>query len=157
MKSTQGRIVPFACLFSDLTLFAQDANGTLPDTLLKEEQPFSLQASVEFVGSGAIALLCLTPTIQLDFCAKSCLRGDYVDLGLVTIPAISDQFIYAPVLEVSSPVSVGLKSGDLYQISALLRVGAPNCPALICGVIEDLMVEIYTASKPAKKSTRGKS
>ena len=157
MQSTEVSVVPFTCRFSSLISFAQDSAGTTPDTLLKESQSFSLQASVEFVGSGAIALLCLTPSIQVDFYAKPCGRGEDVDLGAATIPAIADEFFYTPTLELGSPVSVGLTAGTLYRISALLRVGAPDCPALICGVIEDLMVEIYSASKLAKKSTKSKS
>ena len=157
MNSTQASIVAFTCRLCDLTVFAQGSDRTTPDTLLKQEQSFSLQALVEFVGSGAIALLCLTPSIQLDFYAKPCGRGDDVDLGSVTVKAVADQFTYTPTLEVNSPVALGLMAGTVYRIGALLRVGAPNCPALICGVIEDLIIEIYTASKPTKKSVRFKS
>ncbi|MCG8367366.1 MAG: hypothetical protein MJA27_29020 [Pseudanabaenales cyanobacterium] len=157
MNSVQVSIVPFNCRFCNLTILAQDSNGATPDTILKEEQPFLLRASVEFVGSGAIALLCLTPSIQIDYYAKPCGRGEAIDLGAVAISAVADQFTYTPTLEVGAPVSVGLTPGTLYRISALLRVGAPNCPALICGVIEDLMVEIYTSSKLAKKSIKSKS
>ena len=157
MNSIQTSIVPFTCRFYDLTIFAQGSGRTTPDTILKEDQPFSLQASVEFVGSGAIALLCLTPSIQIDFYAKPCGRGDDVDLGAATITAVADQFTYTPTLEIDSPVSVGLTPKTLYRISALMRVGAPNCPALICGVLEDLIVEIYTASRLPKKSIKSKS
>ncbi|MDJ0707690.1 MAG: hypothetical protein QNJ46_30810 [Leptolyngbyaceae cyanobacterium MO_188.B28] len=157
MKSTEVGVVPFTCRFSSLTIFAKDSDRTAPDTLLKESQPFSLQASVEFVGSGAIALLCLTPSIQVDFYAKSCGRGGTVDLGTAATSSVVNQAIYTPTLELESPAAVGLEARSLYQISALLRIGAPDCPALICGVIEDLMVEIYDASKLAKKSTKSKS
>ena len=157
MNSTQASIVPFTCRLCDLTIFAQNSDRTTSDTILKQDQSFSLQALVEFVGSGAIALLCLSPSIQLDFYAKPCGRGDDVDLGSVTIKAVTDQFIYTPTLEVNSSISLGLTAGTIYRISALLRVGSPNCPALICGVIEDLMIEIYTPLKPAKKSVRFKS
>ena len=157
MKSTEVGLVPFTCRYSNLTIFSQDSDGTTPDTLLKETQPFSLQASVEFVGSGAIALLCLNPSIQVDFYAKPCGRGEDVELSTVAITAVADQVLYTPTLEVGAPVSVGLTAGTLYRISALLRIGAPDCPALICGVIEDLMVEIYSPSKLAKKSTKSKS
>ena len=157
MKNTQVSVVPFTCRFSHLTVFAQDSDGTTPDTLIKEAQPFSLRASVEFVGSGAIALLCLNPAIQVDFYAKPCGRGEDVDLGTVAVTAVADQVIYTPTLELGAPVSVGLTARTLYRISALLRIGAPDCPALICGVIEDLMVEIYAVSKLVKKSTKSKS
>ena len=157
MPSTDVGVIPFTCRFSSLTIFGRDTDRTTPDTLLKELQPFSLQASIEFVGSGAIALLCLTPSIQVDFYAKPCGQGEDVNLGTAAIPAVADQVVYTPTLEVESPASAGLAAGTLYRINALLRIGASDCPALICGVIEDLMVEIYAASKLAPKATKSKS
>jgi hypothetical protein len=39
--------------------------------------------------------------------------------------------------------TTGLISEEIFQICALLRVGAPNYPALIHGVIEGVTIQTY--------------
>jgi hypothetical protein len=155
MDNCQISIAPIRCVFSRLTVFTTNPDSGVPDTILGANQPFSLRVSVEFEGAGAIALLPLAPTIAVNFYAKSLTTDPDMTLGEVKIGAIANLFSYAPTLSIASPQSIGLVPGSLYRISAVLRVGAPDYPALIVGAIEDLAIQVYELPQSASKVRKG--
>jgi hypothetical protein len=112
--------------------------------VLQGNQPFSLQVTVEFSGPGAIALMPLSPAIQVSFYTKPLGPEAGVDLGSLVIHTKPGVFTYTPTLTLGSPFSIGLKAKMLYRLGAALRVGAPEWPSLITGYTEEVTVELYT-------------
>lgn len=127
-------------------MVASDVSPVLPGTTLQGDQPFSLKVTVEFSGSGAIALMPLSPSIQVEFYAKPLSPDPGIALGHVAIKTMPDVFSYPLVLALTSPLSLGMKPKTIYNIGSVLRVGAPEWPSLIHGFTEELTVEVYTAA-----------
>jgi len=146
MNGSQISIVPVACRLSNLTVFTEDADLDFPSTILKDNQPFSLKVTVEFLGPGAIALVPLSPSIQLEFYVKPLSPDPGMVLGKVEIKTIPNLLIYSPTLTVAPPISIGLRSKTTYCVGATVRVGSPDWPSLINGFTEELTIEVYRAS-----------
>jgi hypothetical protein len=141
MGEVQVNIAPFHCQLADLVAFS--AKPEEPETILRPDQPFGFQATVEFGGSGAIALMPLELTIRLDFYAKAVGSGAAIDLGNTSLKTTAGQFIYTPTLKLSkSAAKTNLIPPDLYRICAVLRAGAVEGPFLVTGVIETLTIEM---------------
>ncbi|MEA5462733.1 hypothetical protein [Leptothoe sp. PORK10 BA2] len=111
--------------------------------ILPYDAPFTAQITLAFEGSNAIALLALTPTIQVDFYLKPLQAGNTVDLGTSTLAADNQQRLYTPQLNVTSPSELNLTANKVYRLGSLIRIGALDQPALLCGVVEELMVQIH--------------
>ena len=92
---------------------------------LQDDQPFSLQVTVEFSGPGANALMPLAPTIQVEFYAKPLSPDLGRVLGTIKVIPLPTVLTYTPTLNLSPPRSIGLRPKTLYCIGAVLRVGAP--------------------------------
>jgi hypothetical protein len=147
MSDPKINVVPIACCLSDLTVLTTDVSPTWPNTVLQGSQPFSLRVTVEFSGPGAIALMPLSPAIQVEFYAKPLSPDLGMTLGKVEVKARADILSYPLMLTLPPPDSLGLRSNTLYTIGSVLRVGAPDWPSLINGFTEELTIEVYTASE----------
>lgn len=145
MEDAAFRIIPIECRLSQLRAIATSAHDVV--TALQANQPFSLHITVEFLRSTAIALLRLSPQIRVDFYAKPITGGEGYELGTVAIAA-TDQLIYDIEHPLDSPDTLGLTQGHIYHIGAILRVGAAEGPALLSGIAESLMLEIYSGERP---------
>lgn len=143
MKGTQVHIAPITCKLSNLTVFATDPNTEYPDTILRQDESFSLRVSVEFGGPGAIALMPLGLSIEVSFFAEPYGLGSKVELGSAIIETSAGISSYAPTLKVATPADVGLVPEEIYQITGVLRVGAKHWPALVTGFIEGLAIQTY--------------
>jgi hypothetical protein len=142
MKGTQVNVAPITCKLSHLKLFTTDPNAD-SETILRQDEPFQVQVRVEFGGAGAIALMPLTLPIQLNFFADPYGCGAKVDLGNIIVETSAKIFTYTPTLAVVAPALVGLMPEEIYQITAVLRVGVPNSPAFITGFMEGLAIQTY--------------
>lgn len=153
MENVTTRIIPIECRFSQLQAIAPSSHH--PVTALQLDQPFSLQVTVEFLSSVAIALLRLSPQIRADFYAKPIASGDGYELGTVAIAAQPDQLTYTLHHSLDAPDELGLLKHGLYRIGAILRVGAPDGPALLSGILESLVLELYPgeSSRSSKRKT----
>ncbi|MGF1495253.1 MAG: hypothetical protein ACFB8W_00295 [Elainellaceae cyanobacterium] len=140
-------ILPIRCRLANLSAIAH-SSGEATSTL-SLDYPFTLAVTVDFLGTGAIALLRLQPQICVEFYAKPVIAGGTLDLGLVSEEAIASVSSYRLEHLVESPGEAGLTPGTVYHLGALLRVGAPGGPALIAGVQESLMVEVYALESAA--------
>ncbi len=152
MSDSHINVVPIDCRLSNLTVFTTDANQEFPDTILQSHQPFSLKVTVEFLGPGAIALMPLSPSIQVEFYIKPLTPDAGQILGKVEVKASPDILTYSPTLTFAPPVSIGLRPKTIYSVGAILRVGAPDWPSLINGFIEELTIEVYAASPSSSQS-----
>lgn len=146
MSDSKINVVPIICHLSNLTVFTTDANSASPNTVLQGNQPFSLKVTVEFSGPGAIALMPLSPSIQVEFYAKPLSPDPGVALGRAEVRATPDVLIYPLILKLPPPTSIGLRPRTLYTVGSALRVGSPDWPSLINGFTEELTIEIYTTS-----------
>lgn len=151
MSESHVNVGPIACQLSDLTVFTANSAPALSETILQGNQPFSLQVTVEFSGSGAIALMPLSPAIQVKFFTKPLSPEQGMELGSVEVITRPGVFVYTPTLNLGPPLSIGLRTGTIYRIGAVLRIGAPDWPALISGFTEELTIEIYVP--PDKRSS----
>jgi hypothetical protein len=142
MKGTQINIAPITCNLSHLTLFTTDSNAE-PETILRQDEAFQVQVRVSFGGAGAIALMPLTIPIQVNFFADPYGCGAKIDLGNTIIETSAKTFTYTPTLAISAPAFVGLLPEEIYQITAVLRVGVINSPAFITGIMEGLAIQTY--------------
>nr|MDJ0702920.1 hypothetical protein [Leptolyngbyaceae cyanobacterium MO_188.B28] len=52
MNDSHINIGPIGCQLSNLTVFTTNANPEFAETVLQDNQPFSLQATVKFSGPG---------------------------------------------------------------------------------------------------------
>jgi hypothetical protein len=150
MSVSQINVVPITCCLSNLTVFTTDAESVLPNTVLQSNQPFSLRVTVELSGPGAIALMPLSPSIQVEFYAKPLNPDSGIVLGKLEVKTSPDTLIYPLMLTLPPPNSIGLKSKTIYCIGSVLRIGNPDYPALINGFTEGLTIEIYTPSSKKK-------
>lgn len=143
MKGTQVYVSPITCKLSNLTLFTTQANADYPETILVQDESFQVRVTVEFGGSGAIALMPLCLPIQVNFFAEPFGAGAKVELGNTLVETSAKIFIYTPTLAVSTPAAVGMVAEEIYQVTGVLRVGVPNWPAFITGFIEGLAIQTY--------------
>ena len=144
MSDSHINIGPIGCQLFNLTASAFSANSGFSETRLPNDQPFSLQVTVEFSGPGAIALMSLNPTIRVEFYAKPLSPESSVALGCIAVLAIPEVLVYTPTLMLSAPKSIGFRSEVIYQIGAVLRVGSTDGPSIVHGFTEALTIEIYT-------------
>lgn len=143
MKGTQISVAPVTCKLSNLTLFTTEPNAEYPETILVQDESFQVRVTVEFGGSGAIALMPLCLPIQVNFFAEPFGCGAKVELGNTLVETSAHIFIYTPTLAVSTPASVGMVVEEIYQVRGVLRVGVPNFPAFITGFIEGQPIQTY--------------
>lgn len=135
-------VTSVTCRLSDLIAFGK--NSGTPETVFSDGEPVMVVVTVEFSGSGAIALMPLKPSIQVDFYAKCFGPGEELELGCVTVEAATKQLVYKPTLVLSRGLgTAGLVSDKIYKISALIRVGSPGYPSLVTGFIEGLVIQTY--------------
>lgn len=144
MSESYVNIGSIDCRLSNLIVSTDNGHPSFSATVLQGNQPFSLQVTVEFLGPGAIALMPLSPAIQVSFYTKPLGPEAGVGLGSLVINTKPGVFTYTPNLTLGSPFSIGLKAKTLYRIGAALRVGAPDWPSLITGYTEEVTVELYT-------------
>jgi hypothetical protein len=143
MSSTLLQSIPISCRIHRLTVFTSQAEDETANTVLYQNEPFSVQVSLDFVGTNAIALLALKPVIQLDFYAKLLSKGLSIELGSLTTETNTQQLTYIPTLALGSPVDIGLTAAKVYRFGVLARIGALEQPALLWGIFEELMVQIH--------------
>lgn len=143
MQDSQISIAPITCRLSHLTVFATEPETDYPETILKQKEPFQLRVMVAFGGPGAIALMPVGLSVRVDFFAEALGIGSKVELGKAVVETAREVFIYTPTLKVAAPAAAGLVPDGIYHVSAVLRVGAPEPPALIAGFIEGLTIQIY--------------
>ena len=143
MSSPQVNVATVHCQLFDLVVFT--ANADAPETIVRQDKPFSLQVSVEFGGSGAIALMPLTLTIRVDFSVKALGTGEAIELGSARLTTQKGQYRYTPTLKLSkSAAKLGLVPEKIYLIIAVVRIGAADEPSLINGYIDNRTIEVYT-------------
>ncbi|MEM6251657.1 MAG: hypothetical protein AAF821_01935 [Cyanobacteria bacterium P01_D01_bin.156] len=129
---------------------------------MPHDAPFTAQVALSFDASNAVALLALNPTIQIDFYIKPLQAGSTIDVGNIALVTNSQERLYTLQLDIASPAELNLDKSKVYRLGALVRIGAPENPALLCGVVEELMIQLYTseklsqASKKAQKNTSKK-
>ncbi len=110
--------------------------------VLTGDRPFHVQVTVEWLGSAAIALLMLQPSLAVDFYIKPVGAGHSIDLGTVEQPTAASQQVYAPCLMLESPDQQGIHPG-FYHLHATVRVGAAEGPALLWDVIGGVRLEVF--------------
>jgi hypothetical protein len=150
MSDSKINVVPIVCRLSNLTVITTDASQTWPSTILQGSQPFSLKVTVEFSGPGAIALMPLSPSIQVEFYARPLSPDLGIALGKVEVKASPDVLTYPLILTLPPPTAIGLRPKTIYSIGSVLRVGSPDWPSLINGFTEELTIEVYAS--PSEKS-----
>lgn len=143
MKGTQVSVAPITCQLSNLTVFTTEADAEYSDIIIKQDESFAVSVTVQFVGSGAIALMPLGMSIKVNFLAEPYGIGSKIELGDTSVKTSAETFIYTPTLAIAKPTSVGLVRETIYQVIAVLRVGAPDWPAWITGFIEGLAIQTY--------------
>lgn len=163
MGSVNIHSLSIVCKAYGLSVLTDEVWETSANVILPHDSPFSVQITLAFENSNAIALLALSPTIQADFYAAPLQAGNKVDLGSSTLTAESQQTTYAPQLELQSPAVLGLVPHQVYRLGVLVRIGALHQPALLCGVVEELMAQVHAAlpeqspkSPSKKRSTKAK-
>ncbi|EKU97513.1 hypothetical protein Lepto7375DRAFT_6709 [Leptolyngbya sp. PCC 7375] len=147
MSDCHINIGPIECQLLNLIASTVNSKSGFADTRLQCHQPFSLGVTVEFSGPGAIALMSLSPTIQVEFYAKPLSPEPSKALGSIVVQALPDVLVYTPTLMLSAPQSIGLSAKVIYRIGAVLRVGAPEGPSIVHGFTEALTIEIYKPKK----------
>ena len=133
-----------SCQLVGIIVLTKDSEIPLADTVvLRGDQSCSLQVSVSFLGSNAIALLALTPTLRTDFYATPLGPGQPVALGSICSACQFHQPTYCPTLAIPHLGDAGLVVDRVYRLSALIRIGAAEQPALLCGLLESPIVQLY--------------
>lgn len=145
IKGTQVNIAPISCNLSNLTVFTPNSHTAYPEMILRQDESFSLRVTVEFAGPGAIALVPLCLPIKVNFFAEPYGIGKKFELGNTLVETSAKTLTYTPTLTVAKPAGVGLITEEIYQVTAVLRIGAPDWPALITGFIEGLAIQTYHA------------
>lgn len=148
--------LPIICKAYGLSVLTAHSEAVLTQAILSYDAPFAVQITLDFETSNAVALLALSPTIQVDFYVKPLQTGHTIDLGTSTLTTDSQQSLYTLRLEMTSPSELNLATNKVYRLGALVRIGASEQPALLCGVLEDLMVQIHTRKEasPAPKQSQ---
>ncbi|MEM9903723.1 MAG: hypothetical protein AAF921_01690 [Cyanobacteria bacterium P01_D01_bin.44] len=143
MGSMDIHSISIFCRLEGIKILSAVLASTPTDTvILQHNQPYSLQVSVEFIGSNAIALLALTPTLRADFYATPVGVGQSMTLGTVCLSSQPQQQLYTLELKIPSIDNAGLEDNRVYRLSALVRIGATDQPAILCGVLEAPIVQI---------------
>jgi hypothetical protein len=142
MKGTQANAVPITCKLSNLCVFTTDPDAEYPETILNQNEPFSLRVTVEFSGTGALALIPLCLSIQVNFFAEPCGFGSKVELGHTSVDTSAKLFTYTPTLTVPHQQRLGWFLKPFTKLQACC-VGARNSPALITGFIEGFIIQTY--------------
>ncbi|MEL6224132.1 MAG: hypothetical protein AAFR31_15975 [Cyanobacteria bacterium J06627_8] len=147
--------LPVRCRVYGLSLKQSD-NHEHEETeqIVLSDRPVSVQLTVEFLGNSAIALLMLEPTLSIELLAKSVSTGETWELGKLSQTMTPKERMYAPVLDLEPPTQCGLDVG-MYRLTAIVRIGAPDGPALLSGLIEDNRFEVF--SNPTQSSKRKRS
>jgi hypothetical protein len=143
MKGSHVQVASINCTLSNLTIFTTAPDTEYPQTILHQHESFSLRVTVEFGGPGAIALMPLSLCIKVNFFAEPCGLGSKIELGDSLVDTSARTFTYTPTLTIATPTSVGLVAEAIYQVTAVLRVGALNAPALIIGFTDGLIIQTY--------------
>jgi hypothetical protein len=143
MKDSQVNIAPITCKLSNLRVCKNAPDVESPNLILRQDELFQVQVTVEFGSSGAIALMPLCLLIEVNFFAEPYGLGSKVELGNALVNTVGDVFTYTPTVTKVSPAEIGLCCPGIYQVTAVLRVGAANWPSLIIGLIEGLTIQIY--------------
>mgnify|MGYP004489407149 CR=1 FL=1 len=143
MKGTQVNIAPITCKLFNLAIFTTDPNVDCSEMILSQDESFSLRVTVEFGGPGAIAMMPLNMTINVMFFAEPYGIGSKVELGSTSVNTYAGILMYSPTLAIAKPAAVGLSPEEIYQVIGVLRVGAPDWPALITGFIDGLALQTY--------------
>jgi hypothetical protein len=140
-SKSQITIATFDCTLSDLTLFS--TASTRAETVFAQTEPLAVRVTVDFLGSGSIALLALAINLQVEFFAKAIGEKNF-SMGQVLLETNPKQLSYQPTLVLPEGLaSVGFLPEKVHQLSALLRVGNPNYPAMVTGFIEGLLIQTY--------------
>jgi hypothetical protein len=143
MSETNGQvtIATFDCALTEL--LAYTATSTRAETVFAHTEALTMRVTVEFLGSGSIALLALKPPIQVEFFAKA-IGAKQLSIGHILLDTAPKQFRYEASLIVSQGLgSIGFLPEKVYQLSALLRVGCPNYPAIVTGFIKGRLIQTY--------------
>lgn len=154
MSSVNIHSLPIICKAYGLSVVT--GSSDVAQTIVPYDAPFTVQIALAFDDSNSIALLALGPTVQVDFYVKPLQAGSTLDLGSSTLTANGHQSIYTALLEVTSPSELQLMANRVYSLGALVRIGAPDHPALLCGVVEGLMIQIHAIkdSSPEPKKSK---
>lgn len=135
-------IAAFTCALSDLAALSKTTGQ--PGTIFNQFEPVLLSVTLEFSGSGAIAFVPLAAAIQVDFLAKSLRSRQELELGAVTLTTSPKQLIYTPAISLADGFdAAGCEPNQAYLLSAVVYVGAIGFPALLTGMIDGLMIQIY--------------
>ena len=135
-------IAAFTCALSDLVALAKTTGQ--PGTIFHQFEPILLSVTIEFSGAGAIAFVPLASAIQVDFFAKSLRSQQALQLGTVTLTTAPKQLLYTPAISLANGFDgIGSESNQAYFLSAVVYIGATGFPALMTGMIEGLMIQIY--------------
>ncbi len=141
----EAEVTPLSCFLSDLKI-SSTSSSRLAGTIVNQDDAIALSVTAEFSQSGAIALMPLDLEIRADFFAKPVGRGEELELGSAIEHTTANRFIYTPTLQIEAGLkTVGLVPDKTYRITALVRVGAPYYPAFVTGILEGLMIQVYSA------------
>ncbi|MEM9448736.1 MAG: hypothetical protein AAGA75_09385 [Cyanobacteria bacterium P01_E01_bin.6] len=141
--------LPVRCRVSGLTVIQSGHDdGEEIEQILMADRPFCIQVTVEWLGNAAIALLMLDPTLSVEFVAKPAGIGDKIELATASETMQAPQLAYTPRLDLNTPHSYGLEAG-VYHLNAIIRVGAEAGPAMLCGVYEGIIIEIFNPPQSA--------
>lgn len=154
MSSINIHSLPIACKVHGLSVLIAHSNEAFTQAIVPYDAPFAVQVALTFEDSNAIALLALQPTIQVDFYMKPLQAGSTIDLGTSIQATDSHQCLYTLCLETTSPSELNLSAHQVYRLGALIRIGAPEQPALLCGVVEDIMIQIHPVREPSSAPKR---
>lgn len=148
MSSVHIHSIPISCQLDELCVVTAHSPEDLTHTVLPSDDAFSVQVSLAFLGTNARSLLALAPTIQVDFYAKPLQAGATIDLGTTVLDTVLQQMSYTAALHLGSPRESNLTKATVYRIGALVRIGALEQPAMLCGVLDDLIVQIHRPQQP---------
>jgi hypothetical protein len=147
MNSCFASIAPVVCTLSQLV--SHRGRSDLPETIFSQTEALHLQVTIEFSRSGAIALMPLGLPLQVEFLAESLGNRDSAGatagrflIGTSRLHTAAHQMIYTAAIEVQ-PQHAGFAAEQVYEVSALLRVGASHQPAWIVGTIGGLLTQTY--------------
>lgn len=144
MIKTEIQSIVIPCRLEGITILTEASAPSLTDTvILHHNQPYSLKVSVNFVSSNSIALLALMPTLRADFYAIPLGIGQPINLGTACLSSQPLQRTYSLVLQLPSLEKSGFAIEHVYRLNALIRIGATDQPALLCGLLEAPVVQVY--------------
>jgi hypothetical protein len=113
------------------------------DTIFPSDEPFNVEAQIEFYGPGALALMALKVPMQFTFTAES--LGPGPELNILTVNTTTNQGVL--VYTVGGTVPANTLIGDIiYRISMHFRLGVVG-PKLTLGngYISGITVEAFNS------------